>query len=178
MLTLFPLLLFPFCLFAAALNDARSMLIPNELSVILLIGFGIAAAAAGLSWEQIGYAMLTALIVFAIGFVIFALGLIGAGDVKLLIAIAPWFGPTEFFPAFAAITIFGAILGVILFFGPNIVRKFPRLCVAIPPLAHFAAISNVNGKTPYPYGLAIMAGSLWCFPDSTLFKTIAGLPLS
>lgn len=177
-----PMLVLPFCLLAAALNDARRMLIPNELSLILLAGFGVSALWVQFPFALLMDALLTTAIVFAVGFGMWALGqmigkrLIGAGDVKLLAAVAPWLGSIAFVQAFVFITFFGALLGVVLMIGPAVLRMFPRLVACSKLLASIAQRDGASMKTFYPYGIAIMAGTLCAFPGSPMFNALAGLP--
>jgi Flp pilus assembly protein protease CpaA len=79
-----PLVLFPFCLIAAALSDARRFIIPNELCAALVIGFAIAAFLVGMDAATLGNHVLTAVIVLAAGFGLFCINVFGAGDGKLL----------------------------------------------------------------------------------------------
>jgi prepilin peptidase CpaA len=74
--------------------DVRARRIPNALTV------GAAAAAAGFGFFVAGLAGLAAaltawLLAAALFFPFFALGGMGAGDVKLLAAIAAWLGPLD-----------------------------------------------------------------------------------
>lgn len=177
-----PMLLLPFCLLAAAFNDARRMLIPNELSIILLVGFGISALWVQFPMPMLIDAAVTTTVVFGVGFGMWALGqvigkrLIGAGDVKLLAAVAPWLGSIAFVKAFFFITVFGALLGIALMIVPSLLRMFPRIVATSTLLTTIAERDGASMKTYYPYGIAIMAGTLCAFPSSPMFKALAGLP--
>ena len=67
--------------------DLREFRIPNQLVVAAVLVFAVASAPA-LGWGEIGWRVLGALILFAIGFAGFAAGKVGAGDVKMLTALA------------------------------------------------------------------------------------------
>lgn len=83
---------FPFCLAVAAFSDLFTMTIPNRVSAILLGAFLLAAPLSGLDLTAIAMHLGAGLLVFSIGFVLFALNIMGGGDVKVLSASAVWFG--------------------------------------------------------------------------------------
>lgn len=177
-----PMLLLPFCLFAAALNDARRMLIPNELSIILLVGFAFSALWVQFPLEMLIDAALTTVVVFVCGFTLWATGqtlgkrLIGAGDIKLMTAVAPWLGSFVFIKGLIYITFFGALLGIALMITPRLVRMVPSVMLRSKTLSKIGARDGATVKSFYPYGIAIMAGTLCAFPSSPMFKALAGLP--
>ncbi len=94
-------------------------------------------------------------VMFAIGFVLFALKVMGGGDVKLLTALGLWVGLSE---AAISLVIYTALLGGLLavfllvarYIAPWLLRNKPD--ATIWPLFTF-------GK-PAPYGLAIAAAFL------------------
>jgi prepilin peptidase CpaA len=95
----------------AVVSDLRTRRIPNVLT------FGAAAAAIGFTALESGvYGTLTPLCAWFVGaalfFPFFALGGMGAGDVKLLAALAAWLGPVDavYMAFFAAIA--GGAIGV------------------------------------------------------------------
>jgi len=80
---------------AAAFTDIRSRRIPNRLVIILLVLGGLRLAAgvwAGTSMASVGLDLALAGLVFAAGTALFAAGLMGGGDVKLVAAASLWFG--------------------------------------------------------------------------------------
>jgi prepilin peptidase CpaA len=97
----------------AVASDVRTRRIPN------LLTFGAAAAALGFSVIEGGVnGTMTALLAWFVGaalfFPFFALGGMGAGDVKLLAALAAWLGPADavYLAAFAAIA--GGAIAVVV----------------------------------------------------------------
>src|SRR3954471_19097551 len=77
------LLLFPAMMAFAASSDLLTMTIPNRVSLIVLGGFVILAAATGMSLEQLAQHVGAGLLVLVIAFGFFARGWIGGGDAKL-----------------------------------------------------------------------------------------------
>ena len=84
--------LLPGVLAWVAATDWRERRIANEASATLLIGFVGLALATAMPPTALLIALSCGLAAFAFGFVLFALGQMGPGDVKLLAALAPWFG--------------------------------------------------------------------------------------
>src|SRR5215211_5201799 len=76
----------------AAGIDWRERRIPNWLTVIMALS-GIAGSFMGGHVAAPGQAMLGLLVGFAIPFVLFAMGALGGGDVKLLAGVGAWLGP-------------------------------------------------------------------------------------
>ena len=128
---------------AAAMSDARSYRIPNNICLMLLLVFPIFAWSAphAFSWTQ-------HLVVFACaslaGFGAFLARLMGAGDVKLIAVSSLWAGP-EFIALFLMVTAFvGGIESVAFMLG--------RRTASAPQLEW--------KKTQIPYGIAISTGGL------------------
>jgi Flp pilus assembly protein protease CpaA len=85
----------PFCVvlgvvLLAGVIDARSFRIPNAISLTLLVsGLGYHAVMGGLT--GLGASVLGLLFGLGITSVLFLLGVLGAGDVKLMAAVGAWF---------------------------------------------------------------------------------------
>lgn len=78
------------CLVAAVL-DVRSFRVPNALTVPLLVG-GLALQAATAGAAGLGTSLLGVLAAFAVLVGFYAMGAMGAGDVKLGMAVGAWLG--------------------------------------------------------------------------------------
>lgn len=140
-----------FSMLAVIYFDATRFIIPNWLVGSLLALYPVAyyLSPAIIDWKMDILAML---LTFAIGFVVFALRLMGGGDVKLIIVLALWVG-------WEKLAMFGfnfAVLGGVLSLAILLIRKM------IP-----YAVSNKDklprvfkDKQPVPYGLAIAGAFL------------------
>lgn len=93
----------------AALIDWRQRRIPNWLNVLMLLS-GIAGSFLPGRVASPGEAMLGMLVGFAIPFVLFAMGALGGGDVKLLAAAGAWVGPIMIGKIFLAAAIVGMVI--------------------------------------------------------------------
>ncbi len=171
-----PLILFPFCLIAAALNDALHFKIPNALSVVLIGSFGIAAIIVEMPMSDLLVHVATAFIVLAVGFGLFLIKeltghlILGAGDTKLLTAVALWFGWPGFLTTLITITLVGGLLSVTMVALHFIARSLPSLTVRYRPIAALA--STHIRKIMCPYGIAITIGTLLCFDASPLLNDL------
>lgn len=113
-----PLLL---CLWWAAFADWRWRRVPNWVSFGLLLGGLLLSAvptAAESSWitvtiQTLPRALLGLGVGAGIGLALYALGAIGAGDVKLLAALGVWLGPWLVLLAFSGAALIGMGLSVV-----------------------------------------------------------------
>lgn len=96
---------------AAAYVDLRRRAIPNRLTLpALLIGLGVTFFADG--WRGALIALAVVVAVFAAGFVLHALGVVGGGDVKLLAAIAAAITPVAFVDVMLWTALFGGFVAL------------------------------------------------------------------
>ena len=84
--------LFPIALVIAAVCDLRSFEISNWVSVVLFVGFFPIALLIGWDGQALLDNLLAGFAILAIGLFLFAGGIIGGGDAKLLPAVAVWTG--------------------------------------------------------------------------------------
>lgn len=151
------LIVFVALMAAAAFEDFRRLTIPNVLPILLcavwpLHFYFTAAPSLYGALAAIG----CALAVFFVGAVLFARGLLGGGDVKLLGAATLWAGPAEA-PALLVLTaVLGGALALFLLipFGSQITA------VARGMLGRPLVPTERGLAIPMPYGIAIAGASL------------------
>lgn len=164
------LLFAPFCLLLvyAAVSDVRGYIIPNWISVTLIIIFFPIYFLASLPIDQLWSFVWPALIVFAVCFGLFAIGSIGGGDAKLLPASALWIGKANIIEFIGVIAIAGGILCIIMMLFWSVKRYVPQL---------FRVSQTASMERPKiaPYGVAIAAGGLIVFPYTPIFQAIQAL---
>jgi prepilin peptidase CpaA len=99
-------------LFIAAVLDWRHRRIPNWLTFLMTLS-GIAGSFLAGHVASPGQAMLGMLVGFAIPFVLFAMGALGGGDVKLLAGTGAWLGPIIVVKIFLAAAVVGMVIVLI-----------------------------------------------------------------
>ena len=125
-----------------AVTDLRSRIISNPLNLVI-------ALLAPLWWWANGWSLYPdvllqiglALVVFALFTGLFALGMMGGGDVKMLGAIALWLP----LPAMSNLIVIMALLGGV---------------VTLVTMIHHRMTRRI-GRPEIPYGVAIALAGLW-----------------
>ncbi|HLP66272.1 MAG TPA: prepilin peptidase [Rhizobium sp.] len=154
-------LVFPMCLALAALTDLFEMTIPNRIPAILLGAFLVVVPFTHLGWPGFGLHLAAAALVFAGGFALFALNVMGGGDAKLLTAAAVWFGLTKSLLVFLVYVGYaGGVLTVLIL----LLRARANLVIAMGlPVPH-----SILSAKKIPYGVAIAIGGLASYAQSPL----------
>jgi len=135
-------------------SDIRHYIIPNSINLAILALYPLAAYVLGLNWSM---ALVAMGIAFVIGMGIFALGIMGGGDVKLLIVLILWTGWSQDSANFLFLTaLLGAVLVVAVLLLRWLVAPFWRKARAGKPLPRL-----LTAKQPVPYGVAIAGAFLW-----------------
>ncbi len=147
-------------LLAAAAQDVIKFRISNWFSVALVALFPVFALAS--HSPPLGH-LVTGVCVFGCGFGLYACGLLGGGDVKLLAATSLWAGPGHILNMLVIVAFFGGMLAAVY---------------AVIALIRAKKAKNAESpkdgvvpwhKAPVPYGMAIACGG-WM----VLFKLARG----
>lgn len=129
-------------LVVAAFTDIRRRQIDNWLNGAIALGAPLFWWTSGLAlWPDIALQLGVALAAFALLAGLFALKLMGGGDVKLLTVLALWVRPEIFMQLLVVMALAGGVLTVAMFFWHTARRQRERLAI--------------------PYGVAIAFGGLW-----------------
>lgn len=133
----------------AAVSDAQRRIIPNWLTAAIAlmavpywIGIGLPL------WPGVAMQLALAFGVLAIFAGMFALGLMGGGDVKLLAALALWLPAARFIELIVIMSIAGGVLTAVMVARHRWQRRL--------------------GQPEIPYGLAIVMAALWAFSEPFL----------
>ena len=164
------LIVFPALAVVAALTDATSMTIPNWISGVLAILFLPAALLVGAPLSVIGLSLGLGVGALFIGAAMFALRWIGGGDAKLLAVGALWLGPIGVTP----FLLWTAIAGGALAIGLICARRASAL-TGLPVRQPAWTERLLAPSGDIPYGIAIAAGALAAFPQSSLMIAAHGL---
>ncbi|MEM9670541.1 MAG: prepilin peptidase [Pseudomonadota bacterium] len=145
----------------AAVKDVISLTIPNWMNITIAVLFIPAAFSVSLGWTVGGYHLLTALVAFVIGFILFSFGAFGGGDAKMIPAVVLWYGPLGMIEFVFVM----AITGGLLCLGILAARS------AVPAeIAPGFAKPILSSKAGIPYGVAISAGALLAMPASPILS--------
>jgi prepilin peptidase CpaA len=129
-------------LVAAAMTDLRSRIISNRLNIAVAALAPAWWLANGLPlWPDMALQLLGGAVIFALFAALFAFGLMGGGDVKLLGALALWFPWTMV----AQLLVLMAVLGGL---------------VTLATVIHHRMTKRL-GQPEIPYGVAIALAALW-----------------
>jgi prepilin peptidase CpaA len=154
--------------FLGGISDLRSARIPNWLTysgllAALMLRFSLLGSSAVKSGVM---GILVAGVLF---FVLFVIGAMGGGDVKLMAAVGAWSGQEHVFSVLIAAVLAGGLLAVIyMLFGGgvrktvwNIVELIQfRLTSGLLP--HPGLNVRQTGAQRVPFGVAIAMGTLFC----------------
>lgn len=133
----------------AAVTDLRSRIISNRLNLAIAALAPLWWIASGLPlWPGAALQLLLGVIVFAAFAALFAFGLMGGGDVKLLGALALWFP----WPVLLSLIVLMAVVGG----GVTIVTVIDH------------KLRHREGQPEIPYGVAISLAGLWVIGERYL----------
>lgn len=125
-----------------AVTDLRARIISNRLNLAIALLAPLWWWASGVPlWPDVPLQIGLALVLFGIFTGLFALGVMGGGDVKLIGALALWLP----WPAMMSLLFVMALVGG---------------AVALATLVHHR-MSKRSGAPEVPYGVAIALGGLW-----------------
>jgi prepilin peptidase CpaA len=129
-------------LLIAAFTDLRRRQIDNWLNLAIVIAAPAYWWASGMSlYPGVVIQFGIALAVFAVLAGLFAINMMGGGDVKLLTALALWIAPAMFLKLLVVMALVGGLLTIVMGIVHLMKRQRDRLAV--------------------PYGVAIAIGGLW-----------------
>ncbi len=159
-------------IFAAAMlttvyKDATTMTIPNWTSLLVLGSFFIAIPFVWQGWANFGEHIASGMLMFAIGFAMFAFGWLGGGDAKLMAATSFWWTFPDLLIYTVYTTLAGGSLALFILFG----RQF----IPAKVLTHPWMYRMIKDDKHMPYGLALAFGAFATLPQSQIFKLAAGM---
>lgn len=151
---------FPLLLIFAALVDATRYLIPNWISLALIVTFTLSAWIFRIPMSDVALAVGMSFAALIVGMGLFAAGWLGGGDVKLLAACALWMGAKAGVHFVLYTTLAGGLFGLLLLAMRSLwlqpwVGTGPAWWVRL-----------VKPGSSVPYGVAIALGALAAFPES------------
>lgn len=154
--------LFPLCMLYVAVSDLDGMIIPNRVPVALVMLFVVVAPMAGLPWTGFLAHLAVGMLVLTMAFGLFAAGILGGGDAKLIAATSLWLG---YGPALAEYVVAFTVIGGVFTLAILLYRRSPLALFTghLPLLRHVS-----DSRAGVPYGVALTAGGLVAYPSSEL----------
>ena len=155
-----PIAIICLALIYAAISDASVMRISNRSSALVLVSSLLALACSGLGLGELSLYFASGGIMFLFGFILFAVGGFGAGDAKLMAAVALLFQPAELANYVLAVTVLGGLIAIVMM----------AFRAYVPPRVATSALvaSLFNHPNKMPYGIAISLAALLMLPTSEL----------
>jgi prepilin peptidase CpaA len=151
---------FLFCVSFAIINDFRTLLIPNWISLALVAAFAVFAVF-NLALGALGGHLLVMAVVLIVSIVFFLAGWMGGGDVKFLSAVALWMGPGDAAPFVVLMALLGATLAITLL----VVRRYALLVDRrVQKLWFVGRVVQLAEAGQCPYGIAIGGAALIAAP--------------
>ena len=130
-------------LLVAAYTDVRSRQIANWLTAAIALGAPLFWWSSGLAlWPDVAIQIGVAFAAFVALAGLFALRVMGGGDVKLIAALALWLAPADFLSMLIMMALVGGVLPLLIGMW-NVIRR------------------KAGARLSVPYGIAIAAGGLW-----------------
>lgn len=129
-------------LIVAAFTDLRSRIISNWLNLAIAVLAPLYWWACGMAfWPDVPLQFALGVAVFAVFAGLFAIGMMGGGDVKMLAALALWFPWQALIVLLTIMALAGGVVTVITIIHHKLARR--------------------EGPPEIPYGVAISIAALW-----------------
>lgn len=158
-------------LIVAAAIDGWKLKVPNWLTLpFVLCGWAYGAAFFG--WEGLGYSLAGTAVGLALLLPAYAVGGMGAGDVKLLAGVGAWMGISTTFQAFCISVFVGAVIAIVMVLWAGKWRhhrsQFTAILMEIltirdPNRLSQLAADRKSSMRLLPYGIPIAIGSIAYF---------------
>ncbi len=149
----------PGLMIVAAATDATSLRIPNWLCGLVALLFVPMAYMNGMPLAVFGWHLVTGIILFIAGYILFALKIFGGGDGKLMAAAGLWFGTASTVQFLMLTAVAGGLLVIIIAFLALIQSHFEATGASFS-----ASLKKLAPKVPY--GVALAVGAILAFPNS------------
>ena len=151
-----------------AVTDIRSARIPNRLTyTALLAALPLRTALLGLAGLKSG--IIGMLVAGGLFLLLYTLGAMGGGDMKLMAAVGAWVGGTQVMTLILAAALAGGVLAIGRIIFRNMVGQtlrntmqliYYRFTSGLQP--HPELNVKSSGSQRVPYGVAIAVGALFC----------------
>ncbi len=153
--------------FYAAYSDFKSLTIPNWISLTICLLYPIAVFTSPVEIDWI-WALAVFGSVFVCGFLLYVMGGLGGGDVKLISVLCLWAGFGGVFPFLFTTVVAGGILVPVI-----IVREALKMPDDTGSFTRRIR-SALRARLQIPYGVAISLGSILIFYEYASYANLSG----
>jgi prepilin peptidase CpaA len=162
-----PIWLVSVTLVVAAIIDGWMLKVPNWITFPMIVSGWIYSSVIG-GWEGFGWSLLGSFVGLMLLYILYSVGGMGAGDVKLLAGIGAWVHTDHTLNVFIATTIVGALMALIMVAWSGqwrhharqfvmIIREFWDVCDAEQLYQRAAARKPTMRLLPYGIPMTIAA---------------------
>ncbi len=167
MLQTLSLAILPVLMIVAALSDVASLRIPNWLTGLTAILFFPMAFLTGMPLAEFGWHLLAGVILFFVGYAIFAVGFFGGGDAKLMAAAGLWFGTSQTMPFLIVTVMAGGVMAVSYGLWSIFVMMVDFHVADKADGTPRGFVTRLKQTMPQlPYGFALAVGAIVAFPQT------------
>jgi prepilin peptidase CpaA len=158
-------------LIVAAYIDGKQLRVPNWLTYPMVFAGLVYSAFAG-GWAGLGDGVLGMFVGLACLLPLYAVGGMGAGDVKLLAGVGAWLGVSVTFYAFCVSTVVGAVMAVaMVVYHRSVAKHYSQLLLILSEwltIRNPKELSQIAARRKpsmllLPYGIPICVGSIAYF---------------
>ena len=157
------LYMLPTLMIVAAISDVSSYRIPNWLTGLIALLFFPMALFTQMPLAEFGWHLAAGVLLFFAGYALFAFGLFGGGDSKLMAAAGLWFGTSQTMPFLILTAVAGGILALAVA-GWSVFMGFWHYYGAAEGSTIDRQLKKVRPKLPY--GVALATGAILAFPQT------------
>ena len=158
-------------LIVAAWIDGKQLRVPNWLTFPMILS-GWAYSGIAFGWEGLVWGLVGTLVGMALLLPAYAIGGMGAGDVKLLGGVGAWVWPSATFFAFCATAVVGGVLAIAMVLWRRAWNKHSNqfwlilnelMVIRDPEQLSAIAADRKSTMLLLPYGIPIALGSIAYF---------------
>lgn len=159
-----------------AISDVRSARLPNRLTYSAVLAALVLRAAFG-GWAGLKSGLLGIAIAGGIFCVLYVMGAMGGGDMKMMAAVGAWIGRTHILTVLIVIALAGGVLALVSIIVNRNLIQTARNAVRLVLFRFTAGLEphpemNVQapGSRRVPFGVAIAMGTLFCAANAAWWR--------
>jgi prepilin peptidase CpaA len=159
-----------------AVTDVRSARIPNRITYSALVA-ALVLRTALLGWSGLKSGTVGMLVAGGLFLLLFVMGAMGGGDMKLMAAVGAWVGSTQVVTLILAAALAGGVLALGRIIFRNMVGQTLRntaLLICYRLTSGLQPHPELNVQSPdskrVPFGVAIAMGALFCAGNAAWWR--------